>query len=54
MSPTTMQMVGFGTMCLAAGIGLGAVGFRLIEAIADRRGGEEPDGDGFDDADFLN
>ncbi len=37
MTYTGMQMAGLGTMCLAAGIGIGAIGMRLIEAIAEQR-----------------
>ena len=44
MSDAMMQMIGLGTMCLAAGIGIGAVGLRLIEAISDRRESARQDG----------
>ena len=44
MTYTGMQLAGWTIMCLAAGIGIGAVGLRLIEAIADRRGSARQDG----------
>lgn len=33
MSDAMMQMIGLGTMCLAAGIGIGAVGLRILDRI---------------------
>ena len=37
MTYTGMQVAGCAMMCLAAGIGIGAIGLRLVEAIAGRK-----------------
>lgn len=37
MTYTGMQMAGWTVMCLAAGIGIGATGLRILEAIAEQR-----------------
>ena len=43
MTYTGMQVAGCAMMCLAAGIGIGSIGLRLIEAIAERRHGVASD-----------